>query len=768
VDAAVVRGGGPGPGAGMRADSVPASVVRGPLIPLQQAPGATAAAALKYSDSLLHLQQRNHGSSLVAPSTPVASPCVEALQASILSPALSAASSVVAPAASSTAFQRVPSTNNLGDVRRTMATHAATTPGLVTPSRRFEREVPLLQNDQLSAEVVGRSMRYGSMTAPTAPSMFCGSRTGSARGSPEPRSAQACSNTGTQPPKAGPAALKAQAESNAALIAAKAMVSSGAGPQGDRGHGGSRGRHGARSPVSEERQQLVSATLASFRDKAVPSRTQRRISSCCTPVLATSASPRSSKGSIDNGWQYGRAGGTQLTSPQNAIAGGAQACQPSRMANCSASGSCTPTSRSAVMPTAAVAETSPGNGPGVLIEKGPRAGGAQSPVPAEGGQMIWIGSIAALPQPVTRPLSARASPVKAEALRSASPGPMTVHSAATPTVGRLKPTLGSPRSTAPTGIVTAPVPVRTPATKGSVGVSVAPNIDGCTELQWAADRISVDKEFARLREDLANERAARHALAMRVEALSRSCEDDRGVPGLPASQGEGNTTASASFATEQEETTRHQQRRASSASRSPSFSAHYGNGVFRSAVAISEADRLNSTSENSGYSSPGIEATVDEETDLLDGSVLLAARVVCADDVLENELADARAILAELEHDLAIPNANMDASISLPLGATEDDSAGDEAAAIGVATSGISSVRVRASTEAEEAFDGGAPHVLSFYRRKCIELASQVHSRDAEVKMLRRALSEARFASDLPPGVPCSRDVEGELSDNDV
>mmetsp|Transcript_59562 Transcript_59562/g.150933 ORF Transcript_59562/g.150933 Transcript_59562/m.150933 type:complete len:1152 (+) Transcript_59562:153-3608(+) len=39
-----------------------------------------------------------------------------------------------------------------------------------------------------------------------------------------------------------------------------------------------------------------------------------------------------------------------------------------------------------------------------------------------------------------------------------------------------------------------------------------------------------------------------------------------------------------------------------------------------------------------------------------------------------------------------------------------------------------------------------APKVLSFYRRKCLELASQVHRRDTEVVKLRQALNEARAA----------------------
>lgn len=40
------------------------------------------------------------------------------------------------------------------------------------------------------------------------------------------------------------------------------------------------------------------------------------------------------------------------------------------------------------------------------------------------------------------------------------------------------------------------------------------------------------------------------------------------------------------------------------------------------------------------------------------------------------------------------------------------------------------------------------PRALSFYRRKCLELAAQVHRRDTEVVQLRRALSDARAANE--------------------
>jgi len=77
-------------------------------------------------------------------------------------------------------------------------------------------------------------------------------------------------------------------------------------------------------------------------------------------------------------------------------------------------------------------------------------------------------------------------------------------------------------------------------------------------------------------------------------------------------------------------------------------------------------------------------------------------------------LADARAILADLEQDLAGPG-------ELGASAYQQDHSGT----------------------------GDSPHVLSFYRRKCLELAAQVHRRDTEVVRLRRALNEAHGTARL-------------------
>merc|ERR1712124_120086 len=94
-------------------------------------------------------------------------------------------------------------------------------------------------------------------------------------------------------------------------------------------------------------------------------------------------------------------------------------------------------------------------------------------------------------------------------------------------------------------------------------------------------------------------------------------------------------------------------------------------------------------------------------------------------------LADARAILAELEQDLACSTAVSLTAGTGGLGGTPDF---DNIAGLARTTRG------EVASDAEVA----APFALSFYRKKCLELVSQVQRRDTEVIELRRALSEAR------------------------
>merc|ERR1712190_717170 len=105
-------------------------------------------------------------------------------------------------------------------------------------------------------------------------------------------------------------------------------------------------------------------------------------------------------------------------------------------------------------------------------------------------------------------------------------------------------------------------------------------------------------------------------------------------------------------------------------------------------------------------------------------------------------LADARAIIGDLEQDLGGSEVN---------GSKPSSALIQQMPMKGVVNSSGSTVPVQTTLEVglddgEELGDN--PHVLSFYRRKCLELATEVQKRDTEVVQLRRALKEARNASD--------------------
>jgi len=576
--------------------------------------------------------------------------------------------------------------------------------------------------------------------------------------------------------------------------------------------------------VAELEFQLAIARTASSREGAAPTMMRRRTFSCHAPVLVPSASP-----------------GCR-----------AQACEPSTLGSGCASSSCSPRYRSKAMPPAVPAKLSMGCDPMAHVERSPGTGAPQTDL-------------------VAGPMSARASPVGEENLGSPSPGPMMVLPSTVTTVDRLTPTLGSPRSipslgsprsipsSSVAGTAAAPVSALALAPEGSLSVSAAKGTTGSAALLGVADRISVDKEFARLRKDLAQERAQRHALAMRVEALSRGCSIDARAA-MPVSPTADNTTGSTTPARDQEDAKVRQ--------RSPSFSTSCGKGVFLSAVPVHGADGLDSTSEVNGHANSSMQTLVDGENAFPDGSVSSVAGVVCdrglsekgtpanmstrdtapdaepfryqrqsfssgLDSLTESSplshvseswesvvnvqagphrrhdrgvamcgvgencappkaaqhiqrladvaspsitvvapdltvpkrgelapnaepppvasrdlmLVDARAILDELEHDLAAPTAEGDPAVSPPHSAPIDSPASNGACTMGTAPIGAGDGRALASTDTK----GGAPHVLSFYRRKCLELASQVHRRENEVGRLRRALNEARNASTSSP-----------------
>jgi len=271
--------------------------------------------------------------------------------------------------------------------------------------------------------------------------------------------------------------------------------------------------------------------------------------------------------------------------------------------------------------------------------------------------------------------------------------------------------------------------------------------DSTGPLQSASSSLSFDEEFTRLKEDLAVERAERHALASRVEALLRlqqktGSRRSGSPPSLPAATPEGTPTpptADPSIAT-------------GSQAVHSGYKPHVA-GIHSDAqhecipsLATETSPSLESAAggdDNTGWWQTSSGATQLHGPDLSESrnwqgsdserpperfqrvaehlpSRGESGKAGEGNAVQDSMLADARAILAELEQDLAC---------SGPASSKPDV----------VATSAFEELMRPLLAETAD-----VPHVLSFYRRKCLELATQVQKRDTEVVTLRRALNEAR------------------------
>jgi len=104
----------------------------------------------------------------------------------------------------------------------------------------------------------------------------------------------------------------------------------------------------------------------------------------------------------------------------------------------------------------------------------------------------------------------------------------------------------------------------------------------------------------------------------------------------------------------------------------------------------------------------------------LAGAPVAATAPAATSDVHDARLTDARAILAELERDLAASDL------------------ADASAAASLDTSPLDGVNIQAAGHTADGISQ-----LSFYKRRCLELASEVQHRDTEVARLRAALGEA-------------------------
>merc|ERR1712039_470232 len=111
------------------------------------------------------------------------------------------------------------------------------------------------------------------------------------------------------------------------------------------------------------------------------------------------------------------------------------------------------------------------------------------------------------------------------------------------------------------------------------------------------------------------------------------------------------------------------------------------------------------------------------------------------------DLADAQAIFDELEQQLASPETSESIAATIKLPNYLDNVPHGS-------SSSSSMLPASPAAQRNESLDTGvseeAPHLLTFYRAKCLDLASQVQKRDTEVVQLRRALNEARCAGFVP------------------
>jgi len=283
------------------------------------------------------------------------------------------------------------------------------------------------------------------------------------------------------------------------------------------------------------------------------------------------------------------------------------------------------------------------------------------------------------------------------------------------------------------------------------GPAAAPS-DSTGPMQSASSSLSFDEEFTRLKEDLAVERAERHALASRVEALLRlqqktGSRRSGSPPSLPVATPEGTPTpptADPSIANGSQADNISVGAPAarllhgrewssgldSACSARPSgadaisagMQAGEGNLQFDSGATPLQVSKGQDLSDSRNWQGCDSERPTERLQRVAEHlpSTGESRKTGEGHAVQDAMLADARAILAELEQDLACS---------------------------GPASSKPDAVVPSASEELMRPLlpeTADVPHVLSFYRRKCLELATQVQKRDTEVVNLRRALNEAR------------------------
>lgn len=260
--------------------------------------------------------------------------------------------------------------------------------------------------------------------------------------------------------------------------------------------------------------------------------------------------------------------------------------------------------------------------------------------------------------------------------------------------------------------------------------------------------LSFDEEFTRLRADLAVERAERSALSSRVESLLRAQQGSAVARTTPLYRSNVSSTTDSDGGLDREPMLSNATTLVTPTDELETVDMRLerlgaideGNAPpsppASSAPATERANRFRQAAAwNHGHAAE----TMD--------SVWIGAHTSTpqGEDAV---LADAQAIFDELEQQLA-PHDTSD-SVASTVGISQMP---HRLASGSSSSRSIPPLLPPANVEdsnLDTGIGGEAPHLLTFYRAKCLDLASQVQKRDTEVVNLRRALNEARCAGFVP------------------
>jgi len=279
----------------------------------------------------------------------------------------------------------------------------------------------------------------------------------------------------------------------------------------------------------------------------------------------------------------------------------------------------------------------------------------------------------------------------------------------------------------------------------------------------ATDAITFNEELLRLRASLARERAERHALAARVNALART-QQDLTAPSIHADS----SGVAACLMTKQSNSslaTAH-----TDIVTPASSSTHFAKEPWLGACASSPNSFVSGLSEESSTThEPEMtvsETTRTEETratgsasgtspprSQTDTSHESPVQPLTPHDPGAHKLGEPRAherpqLLQQPREGLLANKLERLSRTLASSGRTQDDRRNHDGmydTMLEDAQTILAELELdlHSSNQEQDVQNAGPVHVLAFYRKKCLELASKVHRRDSEVVLLRRALTDA-------------------------